>query len=307
MNAEIFAEWLKRQNYKVIHSKNAYWHDQGPRFYQAFPYHYLFNLEQEDINLLLNEEKAIGLRYFSPLDSSFGAASYHVIYKGTNYSLNSISKKARHDVRRGLGYMRVEPITFERLAEEGWVLRYETLVRQGRAKAETREKWQKLCMSASDLPGFEAWGALENGFLIGSIISFICDDCVNILYQQSRTLYLPQRVNNTLIFSFTKELLNRKDKLWIFYGLHSLDAPPSVDRFKFRMGYTFRPARQQVIFHPKISPFIGTTSYSMVKTLKKILPKSTAISKLEGLIRFYIIGKRPLENQKWPEAISKIS
>ena len=89
----------------------------------------------------------------------------------------------------------------------------------------------------------------------------------------------------------------------ILYGLHSLDAPASVDEFKFRMGYTAKPVRQRVVFHPRIMPLFNSATYGGICRLHNIAPGNHLIAKAEGMVRFYLQGKLPLEKQTWPEAL----
>ena len=184
------------------------------------------------------------------------------------------------------------PISFEWLAEEGWRLRSETLERQGRSRAETREWWNRLCRSAIGLPGFEAWAAMTvDGNLSAALIAFRCEDCCSILYQQSLSSYLANGVNNALTYSYTREVMNRPEVKSIFYGLHSLDAPASVDLFKLRMGYSASPVRQCVLIHPWISPLFNRASLSAIRQARRLTPGNPVFSKAEGMLRFYIDGK----------------
>ena len=250
MNPEIFAEWIHRQGRDVFRTESSYWYNQGPRTYQAFPYHRIIQPIEDELYALLKDQRAIGLRYSTSIDSNEGARSYHVVLEQKDYTMAGMPKKSRHDVEKGLKNFHFVPIKFEQLAQDnGWKLRFETLVRQGRTGAETMDWWRKLCLSAVGLPGFEAWGAVSEGNqLAASLIAFTCDDCVSILYHQSCTEHLSNGVNNALAYTFTQKCL--QNEKWIFYGLHSLDAPPSVDGFKFRMGYTAKPVRQRVVFNP---------------------------------------------------------
>lgn len=305
IGCNIFAEWLHCQGYTVIQTENSYWFNQGPRIYQAFPYHLQINPGEAELNELLGENKAIGLRYSTSIHSSQGVVSYHVIYKGKEYSEDTLSKKARYDVRKGLKNCVVERISLPKLAVEGWQGRLETLIRQGRVKAESRDWWNKLCLSASDLPGFEAWGAISDGNIVASLLGFRCDNCFSILYQQSKTNYLSLGVNNALTFVVTKEIIERPEIDYIFYGLNSLDAPPSVDAYKFRMNYTALPVRQRVVFNPWLAPAFNNASHSLLKLLLRWQPHNPVFAKAEGMIRFYLDGKRPLNKQTWPEALIK--
>jgi hypothetical protein len=302
-SAEIFAEWLRRQGYRVIRTASSFWYEASSRVYQAIPYHWLITPTEEELDQFLKKEQAIALRYSTPITASKGQASYHVVLNERTYDLNILPKKARYDVRKGLSYANIEPISFPRLAEEGWASRIETLARQGRSGAESQQWWERLCLSAEGLPGFETWGALHKGKLVASLVAFTMDGCTSILYQQSLTDQLKYGVNNVLTYAFTTEVLSKVGVSRIFYGLHSLDAPASVDEFKFRMGYMAKPVRQRVVFNPWLKPFFNRASYALIRRLRNLRPGNPTLAKTEGMFRFYLEGQRPLDRQTWPEIL----
>ncbi len=306
MKPDIFAEWLRRQGHQIRITESSYWFDQRPRVYQAFPFHQLISPSNEELDQILRQKRAIALRYSTPLDATTGVCSYHVILEENDYCLDKLPKKARYDVRKGLEAARVEPISLDRMADEGWQLRLETLKRQGREKAESQSWWQKLCQSTKGLPGFEAWAALIENQMVAALIAFSCDETCSILYQQSSNEYLSQGVNNALVYKFSTEALSRPDIKRIFYGLHSLDAPPSVDRFKFRMRFIAKPVRQRVVFHPTLSPLVNSGTHTLLKGLLRFRQGNSALSKAEGMVRFYRQGNRPLSDQEWPPPLDNI-
>jgi hypothetical protein len=303
MNPETLAEWMRRQGHHVLRTAGSYWYEVGLHVYQAFPYHWLITPTEEELDEFLKKERAIALRYSTPQTASIGQISYHVVFTDKTYDLSILPRKVRYRVRKGLGYAKIEPISFPRLAKEGWALRIETLVRQGRSGAESQQWWERLCLSAEGLPGFEAWGALHEGQLVASLIAFTMDGCTSIFYQQSLTDQLKYGVNNALTYAFTTEVLSRPGISQIFYGLHSLDAPPSVDDYKFRMRYKAMPVRQRVVFNPWLKPFINRVSYAVIKQLRNFRPGNATLAKAEGMFRFYLEGQRPLNQQAWPEAL----
>lgn len=303
MNPEIFAEWFRRQGHNVIRTESSYWTNSGPRVYQAFPYHWQIRPTEREISALLRHYNAIGLRYSTPVILPMGMLSYHVIFSGETYELQDLPKKARHDVRKGLDYATYERISFKRLASEGWTIRKDTLARQGRKGAETRDWWETLCFTAESLLGFEAWGALHNGQLIAGLLAFTCDDCFNILYQQSMAEHLQYGINNALAYVATHEAIARPGVTQVFYGLHSLDAPEKVDKFKFRMNYEARPVRQRVVFHPWLNPVFNGATHTMIRKLG-IWTGNSTLAKMEGMIRFYLEGKRALSQQDRPQALN---
>lgn len=294
MNAEVFAEWLRRQDHSVIRTTSSYWYDAGPRVYQAFPYHWVIQPPEEELLELLRQKRAIALRYSTPVDNPLGCISYHTIYDDLSYTFDNLKKKRIRIVRIALKKCRVEPISFERLAEDGWYLEMDTLSRQGRRVKISKETWRRRCLSVADLPGFEAWGALVNGHLAASLFTFQSEDCCEMLAQQSHRDYLKANVNSALCFIVTKTMINRPRIRSVFYGLHSLDAPASLDVFKYRMSYRAKPVRQRVVFHPWLQPFANSLTHKMLVGLLRLDPGNRFLAKGEGLLRFHLQGKRSL-------------
>jgi hypothetical protein len=303
MNAEIFAEWLRRQGYQVVRTPSSYWYEAGSRVYQAFPYHRVIQPTEQELSELLRRQRAIALRYSTPVTAAQGKVSYHVVSE-VPYELESLPRRARQNVRRGLKYARIELISLARLATEGWRMRLDSLNRQGRTGAESQAWWQRLCLSAEDLPGFEAWGALHNGQLVASFLAFSYDDCYTFPYQQSASSALKNRVNNAIFYEVTHQALQRPGISRAFFCLQSLDAPCSVDEFKFRMGFTAEPVRQRVVFHPWLAPFFNKASYAVVKHILDRQPENVALAKAEGMIRFYLEGRRPPTRQELPDCLA---
>jgi hypothetical protein len=303
MTPEVFAEWLRCQGQRVVRTASTYWHSQGPRVFQAFPYHWIVRPSQEELKSLLREHGIIAARYSTAREAPLGCLSYHVVYEKPTYGFEDLGKWARKNVRRGLRNCVVEQLSFERLAREGWALQQDTLERQGRHVRVSREDWRRRCESAAALPGFEAWGALVGGALAASVMTFQMGDCCYLLYQQCRREFLTAHVNNALSFAVTTALRGRAAVRTIFYSLHSLDAPPNMDEFKLRMGYTAKLVRQRVVFHPWLGPVFSPVTHALLRFMKQLRPRNPMLSKAEGMVRFYIEGKRPAEQQRIPELL----
>ena len=52
MNAEIFAEWLRRQGMQVHRTDSTFWCEASSRAYQAFPYHWVIQPAEAKLRLL---------------------------------------------------------------------------------------------------------------------------------------------------------------------------------------------------------------------------------------------------------------
>lgn len=297
---EGFLEWFRRQGIKVLQTPSTYWAEAGPRIFQAIPYHWVIEPSELEIDEFLRKWGVIGLRYSTPVNNTIGQISYHGVCTTKNYDMNYLSSNARSVIRRGLKNCTVEQIPLKRLAYEGWELQADTLERQDRRGGLRKDEWERLCLEAEGIKVFEAWAAIVNNKLAATILTAQIDDTCYFLYPQSHRDYLHLHVNNALAYTLTYQLLSRSSVKSVFYGLHSLDAPPSVDEFKFRMGYTALPVRQRVVFHPALRPLFNPASHALLKRFMRLRPGNPALAKAEGMLRFYLQGLRPLDQQEWP-------
>jgi hypothetical protein len=304
MNIENFAEWQRHQGRQVVRTESSYWYEAGPRVFQAFPYHHLIKPSEWELRRLMLEHGILALRYSAPLDTAIGKVSYHVV-QCSPYNLETTGKKARYSVRQGLSCCQVEQISFMRLAGEGWRLQQDTLERQGRTSSMKETAWRRICLSAEGLPGFEAWGALVHGELAAALLTSRIDDTCYVLYSLSLSKFLGLCVNNAVFYSATHNLLTREGVNQIFFTVQSLDAPGSVDEFKFRMGFKAKAVRQRVVFHPLLQPLINNYAHKLVCRLFQRYPEQGFLAKSEGMIRFYLQGKLPLDQQDWPDCLAQ--
>jgi hypothetical protein len=287
MNAEVFAEWFRRQGHKVIQTESSYWVNFGPEVYQAFPYHHLISSSDKELNDLFKREKVIGLRFSTPIESNQGYTSYHVISNQKNYDISLLERRTRQNIRKGLTNCQVEQIPLSRLAKEGLHIIKDTVIRQKRHPNGREERWMDLCSSAYDLPGFEAWGALVDNVLAGFLLTFQMEDWCYFLYQYSLKDFLTARINNALCYTVTKNFLDRPQIKSILYSLESLDASDNVDEFKFRMGYVAKPVRQKILFHPWLQFAMNGMSCKVIDLFRRCSPHNSFLAKTEGMLRSY--------------------
>ena len=304
MDVETYCEWLRRQGHRVIHTKSSYWYDAGPRVLQAFPHHWLIRPAAQEIRELTLGRSNLALRYSSPVRAGVGTISYHVVLRGP-YDMEMLRPQTRNAIRRGLGHCSVEPISLRRLAKEGWALQQDTLERQGRLCCMTQARWERSCLSAEDLPGFEAWAAIVEGKLAATLLTARVEETCIVPCAQAGSRYLKMHVNNALFYAASREMLARDGVRGIFFSLHSLDAPESVSEFKFRMGFMARPVRQQVVLHPLARPFANRLVHRTLSTWMAHHPPNWLAAKAEGMLRFHLQSRLPLERQCWPDCLSE--
>lgn len=293
MNTETYAAWLRGQGRRVVQSAGSYWHSAPMRTLQAFPYHQLLEPAEEELGALLRSQRVVGLRYSSAASAPVGCPSYHVVYEASSYDLDRLGKRTRHNVRLGLRDSSIEPIAFSLLANDGWRLSLDTLHRQGRSLRRTERAWRRMWDLAAELPGFEAWGAFHKGQLAATHVWFRMNDTHCLVHAQSLRQFHRYEVNKALAFTTIKAMVDRGDGP-LFFGVESLDAPPSVDQFKFLMGAAAKPVRQRVLFRSALRPFLGRSAHVLLRLARRLRPQSSAFAKADGLMRFY------LEAAEWP-------
>jgi hypothetical protein len=303
MNPEIFAEWMRRQGHRVYRTASSYWYEAGPHILQAFPYHWLISPSEDETNELMTANRIISLRYSTFLNSPVGKISYHIILHNP-YDMEMLKAHARNGVKHGLNHCTVEQISFERLATEGWLLQRDTLDRQNRLKSMPQSEWERICRSAFDLPGFEAWAAVSNGKLAAAVIICQIGNTWCVPYALSHSRFLNDYVNNALFYSVSRNLLARDNVEGIFFTVQSLDAPASVDDFKLRMGLLPKPVRQRVEFHPWLRPVATPTAHKVLLNMLHHDNENPLIAKAEGMLRFYVEGHQPFTCQHWPECLT---
>jgi hypothetical protein len=302
MNADIFSEWLRRQGHKVYRTESSYWYNAGPMVLQAFPYHWLINPGKDELRDLMLFNGIAALRYSTSVNSNTGKISYHII-QNRCYDFDTLKNKTRNGVRKGLECFKIGNITFERLAKEGWYLQQDTLLRQNRQGSMNQQEWEKLCLAASDLPGFEVLAALSGDELAAAVIVCRIDNIFHTPFAISHCRFLRNHVNNALFYSLTCDLMKRENVSGIFFTVQSLDAPANIDEFKLRMGFEPKVVRQNVVIHPFIRPFVSKPVHYLTSKMVKRYPSSNYLAKTEGMMRFYLEGRYPLRKQSLPDCL----
>jgi hypothetical protein len=58
-----------------------------------------------------------------------------------------------------------------------------------------------------------------------------------------------------------------------------------------------------VVFHPWLAPALNGISHALLKQLRHWYPENPVLAKGEGMLRFHLEGKRPLNKQGWPDCL----
>ncbi len=304
MNAENFSRWQLRQGHDVILSESSFWYEASSHVFQAFPYHWVISPTESEINKLFLKNGILAIRYSTPISSQIGKISYHVV-QYPPYCIDNVQKKMSKQLKEGLKKFNVKEIPIQSLATKGWNLQLDTLRRHNRCLCMSQKAWESLCYSAEGIPGFIAWGAFKEEELVSFLFTTRIDDTGYLLYSACHHDFLNEHANKVIYYEVTCQMLNQPGIKSLFITVQSLDAPASIDVFKFRMGFQPKYVRQRVVFHPFLRPFVNNFSHSFVKKVLHAFPDSPILPKAEGMFRFYLEGKLPPEKQNLPECMEK--
>lgn len=298
MSEDSFEIWMRRMGKKTICTKSAIWFDQGFGVVQAFPYIDQIVPSDAERQFLLKKEKKLAIRYSAPLSGKFGKISYHIVWDKPVIDIDTMSAKVRYDIKTGLKYATYQPIPMQKIIDEGWEARRQTIERQGRRDAESEKEWKKMWSAALGIEDFEAWGTIRSGELIASIITLRYRDIAYILYQQSKTKHMKYGINNAMAYEFTKQKLEERSVSKVFYGMQSLDAPSSVDQFKTRMGFSVVPVRQCIELSPSLRLLSNNVLITLFTYVESKVIKTAFLNKVNGMLGFYNEGKMKDEEQE---------
>jgi hypothetical protein len=278
------AAFLERLGHRVIRSESCYWYDQASRFWLAFPHSQPIAPDRAELGRVFTATRSFGVRFVGRPEDP-GRASYALMLDDPNYDLESLSANTRSKVRRGLKQCEVKRVDATFVRAHGQAANDDTLRRTGF----TRDvyEWNRYWDAVAATPDVAVWGALREGQLLAYLVAVPVEGCADILVARSSDDGLRYYPNNALLFTATRDLLRLPGINRILFGLESLEAVTGVDAFKEAMGFTRRPIRQRIVFHPLAEPFARARLTARIARALARRPSAGVFwRKLEGLLVF---------------------
>jgi hypothetical protein len=246
VSAEAYASLLEKSGHRVVRTASAWWYEAHPRWYLSIPFHAELTLSATELDEVF-EAGAWVLRYPCPI--SIGRKSYRSVCTDPDYALSTLGSTARRATRRGLERCTVRRLPFTELERHGGLeLSRSTLVRQHRRIPADHDQYWRRHYAAAGQNGFaECWAAFAGDRLAAFLIAVTVDDCVYLPVLKSSSEHLPQYPNNALVYSFTRDALDRPGVKEVSWGLESLlPSLAGLERFKQGMGFERRPIGQRI-------------------------------------------------------------
>jgi hypothetical protein len=277
--------FYKRQGYKILETKSAYWCELHPFCYQNIPFHVAVNPAPEELNTLFAQRPAVLLRYNS-VEEADTVLGFNWICTDRDYGLHFFERKVKNRVKRGLSMTEVRPLDFQYLAREGPALINEMARRQGRnPDFGGRRSWEKFCLSAAASPNFDAYGVFLGDRLIAFLVGAKINDCYYSLMQASHSDYLSYCPNNALMYVIVTEKFQDPGIEVVSYGLASVEDLDGLDRFKVGMGFRHEKINFKVVFNPYLGWLKNPNVVSSIDRISSRFPKNNFFRKANALLR----------------------
>lgn len=280
-SAEASVAFLRSQGRHVVETETCWWYNPygQTRIFYSFPPNRIVEPTRTEISTVFQKaRKAKALRFLSPSTAS-GHESY--LWECTKpYGLETVSSKARNQVRQGLRNCEVRSLSLRELEHLGEKAHSDSLQRFGIEGGQLRFGNQM-----SNSPAYEAWAAFFEGDLAAYLVTLRVEDWAYIQIHRSVNEYLKYRPNNALIFTVLQELLSRPEISTVSYGWEPLYNLDSLDSFKLAMGSVKRSCKQAVVLKPWLQPAFPPLVCRAVEKLSEFHQSSRRLRQMAGVCR----------------------
>ncbi len=291
MEHSIFYTFYQNAGFKVYTSRSSEWCEIQHGMLISIPYHRLIDPDKDELDGLLKESGAWGLRFPTNLEN-FGFASNLQVCRQVGYDYQFLNSNVRRKVRKGEKCCEVRPVGLQELKTDGYRLCLLTLQRQKRddPKADV-EYWNRICDGLFKTDGVNILGVYCEDRLAAFAIILETETMAELIIQNSDSELLHCYPNNLLSYYFTWHYLTEnKNPLPVCYGLGSLEETPRLDHFKTEMGYVLEPIKQRLYFRKELRFFLRPSFYYIANFVNKNLVKgrSYKFDKICAIFKRYL-------------------
>jgi len=224
------------------------------------------------------------------------------ICRDPSYSIDTLSRNGRRDVRRGQRNFTVRPCSWSELAAKGFRAQADTAIRHGYSLPSPAE-FERGVRRLQDCSCSQVWGAWNRDELAAWISVVRIEDWALINIARSCTAVLTLCPNNALLFAATRQLLVEEKRRHVTYGLSSIQISArdmSMHSYKGRMGYEAVPLHRRFVVHPLLRGAVSARFMSWWwDRLARVFPHREGLRKLAGMSR--LLSGRDHTPLRWLE------
>ena len=249
---QTLANFAELRGLPVFRAAGAWWtpFDHQSRFLMTVPEQITVDQDHHEISRLLWSKRMMAARY--PTKVGDGMESGYYLWRKQPFDLNSLDRKLRNSVRRGLEQCQLRELSGDDLFRLGIDLNRETMERQERFNAEFGETapWRRFVDAVERTPGMSITGAFVGDELAAYSIECRADGWWYALYQNSRAGLLKSFPNHALDYFSLERAAKDAEVQGILNSPFPLSPNPGLHDYKTRFGYEVEPYRLVIQMHP---------------------------------------------------------
>jgi hypothetical protein len=251
----------------------ALWIDAGRFTLVTIPCNVVVHATEADIDELLRDTGRFVAVFVNATGTGVASSDFWV--RAKSYSMASLQRQFRQHVNRNGHRCQVRIVPWAELRSCGLKVNQDTMDRRGLKmnRCTTPEGWTETCRVAEGIPGLEATGCFIDGNLSGFIVSWTVEGVCQGLLLHRDSEYQSMGAANSLVFGFTRLMIQRTEVHDVTLGRGWFPAEESIDRFKRHAGYDEEPLRLAVMLNPRWAGVLGS---SVTKTLLRFVDAITA-------------------------------
>jgi hypothetical protein len=266
----------------------VFWGEYKGGFYTSLPFHLHLDLERDEVRSILRKTSVRGLRFSSTSQPGLRGGMY--VCRPSAYSLQSVSRKQRGHVNRGLEVFEFRKVDPAELAAQGMELNRDTLLRQGRHDPTFLDpaRFRQFVDVVGRCPGAVIYGVFQGGRMAAYLIGIRDGQWLHLIYKMSRAEDLQNSPNHALDYSVILDAAATPGIQFIGNGFSSLVEHEGLDRYKRQMGYELAEHNLCLHLHPRLDPLLGNSlALGAARRIARALPKheglAYAATVLEGV------------------------
>jgi hypothetical protein len=281
----VLARFLELRGRRIFRACDALWCTVPGRFLMSLPYQRMLDPEPNELQLMIRETGAFGVRF--PSHSWTGLESGLYVLRQRHYDIGSLHVKHRPRVRRALERFEVRPAEKPQLLDQGRALNLTTMARQGRYDPEFGEPrlWERFVEAAFACPSVSFPAVFSGSRLAAYMVTCREQGWLHILHQMSRQEDLPNFPNHLLTYAVTAQAAADVSLEAVCYGYVPLFAADGLHEYKLRFGYELAPHQSAIQLHPALKAVLDhPVARAAVRAARRLQRNDQRLETIEAVL-----------------------
>jgi hypothetical protein len=250
-------------------------------------------VSEQEARHLLKRGRAGGMSFLLEPGPQHVANAWLYVCRNRSYALDKLANEVRRHIRRAQNALRIQPLEWKTLMENGFAAYSDTRARLGLSDgslANFRERFDAF----SSCPGHYAVGAWQGESLVAFVTLMVVDDWVTLEGSFSVSAALAQRPNNGLAHYVLDHFLVQQGFETVCFGASSIQEGAQhsgLHDYKRKIGFEAKPVHRAFMIHPVLRPFANRVTLRCMKIALRLKPGNRRIAKGIGALNYLLSQK----------------